>query len=515
MFPGYRPSPWANRKFLKHIDFMVRPLRHFFFPDRKLEGRFINKPLLKQFGKGIENRYGNKGYIYANAGLQFKRHEAVEGQPRIADVTYAISEDREYYLKRLEFDGNTKTYDRTLRREFNLMEGELFRNELYQTGLYKIQQLALFDMSETPKIEKVPDEPGQVQVRVVGKEARHDELQVGGGYSGASGGSFNFSFATRNLGGTGNSLNAQATLGTRQSLYSATLYNPWFFDRHIGASFTLTNTRSNLAAYTQRTKGAGVGVVFPQGPFSAYRVNYNFQKINASNFATAVGRATPTLTAINTTQSSMTVGWNFDSRNDIYRANRGGMFNASLAYSGGVLGGATNQWSPTLETTYYYSPFRKQTFAFHLTANYVAAFAGQEIQPYQRLFIGGEFTLRAFPLNGVDPVDDEGREFINRKTNVIEGGNRSYVANFEYVYHVAEPLDIALFYDIGQVYHEKQTTDLFRSLRDVGFELRFYIPAIQAPLRMFWAHNLTPRNCATPRLCDQGTVFQFTIGQTF
>jgi outer membrane protein assembly factor BamA len=211
----------------------------------------------------------------------------------------------------------------------------------------------------------------------------------------------------------------------------------------------------------------------------------------------------------------MTVGWSFDSRNDVYRASRGGMLNANLAYSGGIIGGRTNQWNPTLEATYYYSPFRKQTFAFHLTAAYVAAFAGEQIQSYQRLFTGGEFTLRAFPLNGVAPYTNEGREFIDPKTNVIEGGNRSYVANFEYVYHVADPMDIALFYDMGQVYHEKQTTDIFRSLRDVGFELRFYIPAIQAPLRMFWAHNLTPRPCTTPRMCDQGTVFQFTIGQTF
>ncbi len=511
LFPGHRPSPWAKVPVLRWAD----PVRRLLFPDRKLEGQWVNRPLLKNFGKVVENKYGEKGYIFANANLSLKRRDdaAPDGAPWV-DAEYKIGEDREYRLRRLEFEGNTKTYDHVLRREVGVKEGDIFNNTLYQIGLQKIEQLSLLEIGEAPKIDKLPDEDGWVGVKVAGKEARHDELQIGGGYSGVSGGSFNFSFSTRNFRGLGEVLGANATLGTRQSYYSVSLYEPWFLGRHVGASFSLNNTRTDYASYTRRSQGFGTGVALPQGPFSALRFNYNLERIRAANFATSVGSAAPVATDYRATVSSFSTAWNFDNRNNLFRATRGGSFNAALLVSGGPLGGNSDSWSPSLEASWYYSRWRKQTFAAHLNAVYVAAFGGQRLQLFQRLFTGGEYSLRAFPSNGVAPTTEEGREFIDEFRR-IEGGNRMYTANFEYAFHLADPLDVVLFYDMGNVYHEKQTTDLTRALADAGLELRFFLPAIQAPLRMYWARNLTPRNCVSYRVCDDRTVFQFSIGQTF
>lgn len=515
MFPGHRPSPWADKPVLKYIDPVVGPVRRLIYPDRALEGRWLNRPLMKNLGKGIEAKYGEKGYIFANANLTLKRRAErdADGAP-VADAEYQIGEDRQYRLRRLEFDGNDKTYDRILRREVPVNEGDIFNNGKYQTGLFKINQLSLLEITEQPVIDKLPDEPGWVKVTVSGKEARHDELQVGGGYSGVSGGVFNFSFATRNFGGTGKVLNVQASLGSRQTFYSGTVYEPWFLGRPIGASLTVRNNRSDYAAYTRRTKGAGVGASKPFGPFTSLRLNYDFERVSVSDFATANGALTPEQNGYDATVSSLSTSWNYDTRNNLMRATQGASFNAGLSVSGGPLGGNTNTIAPSLEWTWYYSRWRKQTLAVHLSAQMVSSFGGRKLELFQRLFTGGEFSLRAFPSNGVAPSTSEGREFIDQYRR-IEGGNRMYTLNVEYVYHVAEMLDFVLFYDQGNVYHEKQAFDFNRALRDAGFELRFFIPAIQAPLRMFWAKNLTPRECVSYRICDEGTVFQFTIGQTF
>ncbi len=567
--PGERPGRFSETPVLKYIEMPVRAVQKMLGRRKRLEGRFVNKPLMKAIGKGIEGRYGAKGYIYANANVLIKRHEDLT-----ADVDYQIGEDHAYYLQRLEFDGNTRTYDKTLRREFEVREQELFRNDLYQTGLYKIQQLSLFELSDNPKIEKVPGETDQVSVKVTGKEAKHDELQVGGGYSGVSGGFFNFSFATRNFLGRGWTLNASASIGSRQTYYSLNFYEPWFLGRHIGASVNLQHTQQRLAAFSRTSRGGGAALTFPMSPFSYWRVGYDFQRVSATDFIQLNQQINVPIS--NTTLSTITGSWNFDSRNDLYRTARGGSVSLSTAYTGGVLGGRTNLIRPSLDATYFNSPWRKQTFAMHLAANYVTAFGNQEIPNFERFFTGGEFSLRAFPNNGVAPQtspgyfrvadvnapisntngtprctnssgstidcqfgdsvsgapvsyvkcqlngitalcpDTGGRYFIDPVTHVIQGGNRSYVFNFEYVFHVAAPVDVVIFYDQGQVWHERQTTDLARSLRDVGLEFRFHIPAIQAPLRMFWAKNLTPRVCYPPSIpCDNGVTFQFTIGQTF
>jgi outer membrane protein insertion porin family len=575
--PGERPGRFAETPVLKYLEKPVLGFQRLLGRRKKLEGRFVNKPLMKAIGKGIEGRYGSKGYIYANANVLIKRHDDLT-----ADVDYQIGEDHAYYLQRLEFEGNTRTYDKTLRREFEVREQELFRNDLYQTGLYKIQQLSLFELTDNPKIEKVPGETDQVSVKVTGKEAKHDELQVGGGYSGVSGGFFNFSFATRNFLGRGWTLNASASIGSRQTYYSLNLYEPWFLGHHVGASFNLQHTTQTLAAFDRTSKGGGAALTFPTSPFAYWRVGYDFQKVSAGGFvqlqsAPLINGNNPLLTT-QTTLSTLSGSWNYDTRNDLYRTSRGGSMTLTAAYTGGVLGGQTNLIRPSLEATYFNSPWRKQTFAFHVNANYISAFGKQEIPNFERFFTGGEFSLRAFPNNGVAPQtspgfyrvsdinapvfdfqtntnvpvctngngttidcrfgstvagappafvkcqqsgntancpDTGGRYFIDPVTKVIQGGNRSYVFNAEYIFHVAAPVDVVLFYDQGQVWHELQTTDLARSLRDVGVEFRFHIPAIQAPLRMFWAKNLTPRVCYPPQPCDRGVTFQFTIGQTF
>ena len=70
-------------------------------------------------------------------------------------------------------------------------------------------------------------------------------------------------------------------------------------------------------------------------------------------------------------------------------------------------------------------------------------------------------------------------------------------------------MELALFFDAGNSFTNKQGFDLSTLRKDVGFEVRFYLPIFGAPIRLIYGWVLDP----LPGQSD--TDFIFSIGTTF
>ena len=62
---------------------------------------------------------------------------------------------------------------------------------------------------------------------------------------------------------------------------------------------------------------------------------------------------------------------------------------------------------------------------------------------FERLFLGGEYSLRGFDIRSVGPTVPG--------SQVVLGGNKSLLFNAEYLISIAGPVRLFLFYDAGQV----------------------------------------------------------------
>ena len=120
--------------------------------------------------------------------------------------------------------------------------------------------------------------------------------------------------------------------------------------------------------------------------------------------------------------------------------------------------------------------------------------------------------------------------YDNNGKPVVVGGNKQFIANFEYQFKIAEDFRAVLFYDAGNAwgpgskifnqdlvrYNNPETgVDVTfknpRLLRSVGLELRLFLPISPAPLRFIWARKLQ----SLPLRYGSRTDFQFSIGTTF
>src|SRR3989454_11082423 len=100
----------------------------------------------------------------------------------IFDVHVQVFEGDQFHLGRLEFQGNTTTKDKVLRREIFLEEGDIMDMETFKQSLYKLGQLGYFKVNDNPDF-KVNQEKKTVDITVKGAEEGKNDIQFGGGYS--------------------------------------------------------------------------------------------------------------------------------------------------------------------------------------------------------------------------------------------------------------------------------------------------------------------------------------------
>lgn len=473
---------------------------------RFTEGKTFNKLGFDGVLRVFEKKYGEKGYIYASAVPIFDK----DPEAKKADVTVSITENEQYFVNRIEFLGNMTTRDYVLRREMQVYEQELFNYKRYEKGLYRVKMGGIFEIKEDPVITKLPDE-NKVDIRITGTEANKNELLFGGGYGGVNGFFLTGQFKTYNFMGKGTTLSLNADFGDVQKLYSINYSDPWFFGKRVGFSRSLFNSELEYLQFDQASTGGSMAVTWPLGNFGGFQTGYRMERSKVKNVESYLSSSSYYygLYSNNTLTSAVFMSLFWNSVNNPFRPSRGWSAYLNNTVAGGALGGDNNFIKPGFEGSLFLPTMRKQNAAFRLQMGYVTPFDGDEIPLWERYFLGGEDSLRGFGVRSVYPLTKDERYFVDPESGTIEGGNRYLLANIEYVFHLTEQVDIALFSDIGNTYHERQKWEISNYRADAGFEVRFFIPMFNVPLRLIWAKNLKEKPG------DDFSKFQFTIGLTF
>ncbi len=501
------------------------------------EGNVLNAGVMDLAVQQIQRDYQDKGYAYATARREIERRP---GGERIADVKISVSEDKQYYVGRIEFSGNTLTQDRVLRREFRLGEGDLFSRSLLDLSVAKVNQLGYYEAKrEDVVIEPVTGE-NQVKITVPGEEKGRNEINVGGGYSGVDGAFFQGFYSTKNFLGRGMILSASLQVGGRANRYQIQLQEPWFLGTPYTLGFSLFRQDLDYGGnLTSRSNGFGVilGRVF--GAFTNLFFRYDYQNVTSTGFVATAAEAKSRL-------SSFTPSYQFNTVDNPYRPRRGNSIGADLGITGGPLGGDVSFLRPMLTYSGYKAVRRNQTIGVHFQIGQVRSWAGGSaltsanvngIPQYQRFWLGGDlFGPRVFETRSISPeryvgLDAAGRivrttdnpagspsnqwydanadGFINALDRVQLGGDRFFLIQTEYAFTVAQPVEIAFFADVGNSLFEDTPWGFRDSRVSAGFELRFYLPVFPVPLRLIYGVPVR-------KLPDDRTSnFMFSIGRSF
>ncbi|HSP92666.1 MAG TPA: outer membrane protein assembly factor BamA [Vicinamibacterales bacterium] len=529
-----------------------------------LQGVFRVKPgsyySEKKIRKSLEKArevYGSLGYYEFTAYPDIKPREPASEEeqalapkapePPTIDVTMRVQEGKQYFVNRITFAGNTTTRDNVIRREIRLFEGGVFNTEALKFSIKRLNQLGYFKQLEGAgkelQIDKTPGSDNQVDVKIKFEEQNRNQLTFGAGVSQYEGFFGQLSFQTANFMGRGETFTVSLQQGSRARNYQVGFSEPFLFDRPITLGTELHRQQIRYPyTYTQNNTGGSLTFGFAVRSFSRVFTTYSYDAITIADLNQAF-LGPPTITPENPqyvvpplgfepsnpstpgtgnpfyddmlllgsggkrTVSKITPSFVHNTVDNPIFPSAGRRLTASVDLAGP--GGNTRFIKPTLEGVYYRPLTRRMTVGARGQFIYVTPMGDGTILPiFERLFLGGEYSVRGFDIRTIGPRDP--------LTGYVIGGNTSILFNAEYLIQIAGPVRLVFFYDAGQVLVKQQNPSFDKFKTSTGAEIRFFMPVLNVPFRLIAAWNPQRDGVFDNQLQPQKAfTFRFAVGSTF
>jgi outer membrane protein insertion porin family len=403
------------------------------------QGDVFSTEKLRNGLKNLTKVYSQFGYIDYVAEPQI---DIVPNSDKI-NLTLNADEGKQFFVRRIEFTGNTTTRDKVIRREILIDEGDVYNSTLWDASILHLNQLGYFEALKENEAYTLKRNPGNtVDIELKVKERGKNSIGLNGGVSGISGTFIGLNYSTNNFLGLGETLTMQSQVGTLQDQVTLGFTEPYLFDRPLQAGISVYLSRfnydqgrqisllsgvnlesfynalgsANVLNYIQNSKGVSLSASYPiKRSFArlgiaigyddssiitkstgaqTYFTYLNFLGVNGPN----------ALNGIKTL--SVTPSYSYSSKNSYQNPTAGKSIFFSVKASGSVLGANVNTLQPTFDFQYFHpSPrWHKNVIAFHVLATTITGYGGKVAPPFSRAFIGGENDIRGFDFYSVTPI---------------------------------------------------------------------------------------------------------------
>ena len=466
----------------------------------------------EKVGKGLENlrkAYGTLGYINFTS----VPSTTFDEDKKLIFLDIDLDEGKQFYVRRIEFRGNTTTRDKVIRREIALEEGQVYNQRLWELSLLRLNQLGYFEQlkpdDQTITERHLDEKEGFVDLTLKVKEKGKNSIGLTGGVSGLAGSFVGINYATNNFLGLGETLSVQVNLGDRQRDFVFGFSEPYLFERPLNLGFQLYTRRFNydqaretsiltgqqlnlpsallqsLQNYTQSSKGFSVSASYPlHRSFKRLGLSYSYDDssiiavsdASKSLFTNLAFRGISGPNSLNGIVTSRIVpSFSFNTVDAAYNPHRGTSFSLAGEFAG--IGGTVRSVRPVVNVKHFF-PMQNghNAIAANFQGSFITGYGGVVAPPFQRFYMGGEYDLRGFDIRSVSPVaylpDQSAITLVNPDGSsvprdpgnplrgaytipipvdriVFPGGDASLSGNLEYRFTVIGPLVIAPFVDLG------------------------------------------------------------------
>jgi outer membrane protein insertion porin family len=396
-------------------------------------------------GKGLDNlkkAYGQLGYINFGAIPRLD----YDDQKKTVSMTIDIDEGKQFNVSRIEFQGNTVTRDRVIRRELLLDEGSVYNSQLWEYSLLRLNQLEYFEPLKVDQDSEAHQDAdaGTVELLLKVKEKGKNSIGMNGGVSGLSGAFIGINYQTNNFLGLGETLSLQGNLGSIQREFTFGFTQPYIKNRPInvgfqifnqkqdynpaknyqtttGASLNLTDAEKSLTQnYNQASSGFNVSVSYPLRRHAFQRVGFTYSLTRSTitafstasqsffqtiSFRSGIQGSNPLAGIVN---SGVSLSYTYDTVSNPMRPRTGKQISGVFQASG--IWGNVRYISPLVAYKQYFpmhylkpTENGRNVLAVRAQLGYVQGFGGAVAPPNNRFYSGGEADIRGFDIRSATP----------------------------------------------------------------------------------------------------------------
>ncbi len=491
-----------------------------------LQDVFVMEPgqtySISDVDESIENlifQLGQAGYAFIDVRPRADKNP----ETGVIDVTLEVGEGPRVYVERLDIQGNTRTVDRVLRREFRIAEGDAYNAREVEAARSRLRALGFFDRVDVRTERGSADDRAVVVVDV--DERLTGSLSLGLGYSSADGPGGDISITERNFLGRGQFVQLRFNVTGDQKAVQFSFAEPHLLDRDLEVGFGLGYValdRSDESSFEQTNISFRPYTEFPIAEQQRLRLRARFSDDEIRDVSPI---ASPAILEDEGSKFTTSVGavWSLDERNDVYEPTQGYLleFEQDLALSGG-----DTAYTQSVARAHTWRGFFDDEVVASIEAEAGAIFAfGDNLRVIDRFFLGGN-SFRGFASGGIGPRDR--RDFTYngdpvRRDDAL-GGTYYGVVRSEVSFPLGLPEEFGiyggLFADVGTLWGLKKTSysdpvaggtttidDQAQLRASIGASL--FIDSPFGPLRF---------NLAMPLAFEEGDekeYFRFTVGTRF
>jgi outer membrane protein insertion porin family len=460
--------------------------------------------------KGLDNlrkAYAAQGYINFTP----VPNTLADDEKKLITLQIDLDEGKQFFVRRIEFQGNTTTRDKVIRRELALEEGQVYNGNLWELSLLRLNQLQYFEVLKPEQDSEIKQNVQDATVDITLKVHEKGKNSIGltGGVSGLAGGFIGLNYTTNNLFGKGESLTLEFSIGQYQRNETLGFTQPYLFDKPLQFGWTVYHRSYNynqaaqasiqynqqlnlpnsylnqLQNFTQTSTGFTTSLSYPiKRSFKRVGISYQLDDSSVQTYSTASqlyfeslafrGISGPnSLSGILT--SKIVPSFSYNHIDNPSRPHSGQSLFISAGFAG--LGGNVRSFQPVVEYKRF-KPVNKNrnTFGMRLQGSWITGYGGQVAPPFERYYMGGDTDIRGFDIRSISPVvffptlitvplqNPDGSTVPLDPSNprrgtynitlpvqqvIFPGGDTSIINNLEYRVPIAGPVTVAAFVDTG------------------------------------------------------------------
>jgi outer membrane protein insertion porin family len=404
------------------------------------DGDIFNRQKIAKGLENLKNAYGSQGYINFTS----IPTPSFDEQKKTVAFEIDIDEGKQFSVRRIEFQGNTTTRDKVIRRELMLEEGQRYNEQYWKLSLQRLNQLGFFDQikPEDPSTTErhLNEKEGTVDLTLKLKEKGKNQIGLSGGVSGLAGSFIGLSYTTNNFLGLGDTLTVQANIGSLERDITFGFTEPYMFDRPLQGGFSVYGRKltydqarqsalltgrvlnvsqaelQSLQNYTQSSKGFTLSASYPLprkygfGKRVGITYSYDVSSLvaltaaskNLFSFLAFSGISGPNqLNGIVT--SKVFLEYDKNTLDAALYPHSGTKYFLGADISG--LGGTVKTIRPVVDYQHWIPlQNRRNAFGVHVQGSFLTGYSGLVAPPFQRFYMGGENDLRGFDIRSISPV---------------------------------------------------------------------------------------------------------------
>ncbi len=360
------------------------------------EGDWYDAQAIEDTVSNLSEAVGNLGYAFVDIRPLADRDQ----EARTIAINFEINEGPKVFVERIDIQGNVRTLDRVIRREFRLVEGDAFNSAKLRRSRQRIQNLGFF---QTVDVESTPGSSADKTIITTEiEEQSTGDLSFGAGFSSESGPLGNISLRERNLLGRGQDLRLSFTISGANTEVDLSFTEPYFLNRNLSAGFDVYRTTSSQErqAFDLERIGGSVRAGFSYNENLRQVVRYTLEENTISNVDTNASLLIQEEEG-RFLESGVSQELSYDTRDSRFDPREGGVVRLRNDITG--LGGDVRFLKSSLGGAYYYSFVEDWTASVDAEIGNIIGL-GQDTRISDRYFVGGT-GCRGFQFAGVGPRD--------------------------------------------------------------------------------------------------------------